>query len=1045
MSIGKLILHNRLSILSQFRVEIMCYNNLVVISPTHQLVTSADGSPHRQYMAQPHYTREQLINMSSKLKSCKYSILSFSAIETIRKLKINKRPSKLGSRLNNYTSKVNTKNLVQIHLGAGQVKTSNVRVGTVNTRSVKNKSDLIIETSKLENLDFLVISETWLKEEDAHWVATSSLATDEYRIQTINRQGKQGGGVALLHKNRYQVTRDHNAPQLDLLEYGIWSTRVRNKILTIAGLYHPPLGNTRNTPARFLDQVSELVQYLFTIHKNLVLLGDFNIHINRLDNQDTQAYIDTMEALGLVHHINQPTHQLGNTLDLIYTESLEPIPVSHAFTSNFISDHCLVGIELEMRKQQVRIESSKTRNYKNFSTSSFETSFNDSTILAVEVEALERELTRTVDELAPLQDRRKKKIPSRPWYNSTLREQKRIVRTRKRIYNRDRQLHQWKAFTRERNRYTRMLEFQKRHYLVTKVEEATTDSRQLFQLVGSLLGCKEENPLPEATSDSILAEEFAGFFHDKIDNIRSRFNTTAPYKPEEKCDVPILNKFTPISAIQLEKTITRMSSKTCALDIMPTARLKDVLGTILLSLTHIVNKSLAQGEFYTNWKEALVKPLVKNRILGTTLTNYRPVSNLQFISKIVEKVTLDQFTQHCNRNSLLPNYQSAYRQHHSCETSLVKLVNDILWAMEKQLVTVVVILDLSAAFDTVDHDLPLEVLESRFGIVGTARKWYTSYLKPRSFKVSIRSSTSRPRQLDYSVPQGSIQGAFLFIAYASTLDLVVQPSGLELNGFADDHSIRTTFKPSKLDHREEQVTIAKIEATMLKVKSWMDQVRLKLNEAKTEFMYFGWPSQLGKCAVSTIDINGENIARSEVTKYLGAHLDSALNFKKHIKTKCKAAMFNLQRIRAARKYLTRPACNKLMVSLVISHLDYANGLLGGLPKCTIDQLQRVQNIAAKIVLGKGNYDSSTRCLGELHWLPIQHREGLCSNDKTSQLEIPHTTRKTFAARAFSVLGPELWNQLPSEIQHINSYTIFKKTLKTFLYRKSFNGIVGLAN
>ena len=322
-----------------------------------------------------------------------------------------------------------------------------------------------------------------------------------------------------------------------------------------------------------------------------------------------------------------------------------------------------------------------------------------------------------------------------------------------------------------------------------------------------------------------------------------------------------------------------MPSKTCALDIMPTARFKEVLGTILLSITHIVNKSLDQGEFYTSWKEALVKPLVKKKILGTAMTNYRPVSNVQFISKIVEKVTLDQFTQHCNRNSLLPNYQSAYRQYHSCETSLVKLVNDILLAMEKQLVTVVVILDLSAAFDTVDHDLLLEVLEKRFGIAGAARKWYTRYLKPRSFKVSIRGSTSQPRQLDYSVPQGSIQGAFLFIAYASTLDLVMQPSGLELNGFTDDHSIRTTFKPSKLDHKEECDTIANIEKTMLKVKSWMDQVCLKLNEAKTEFIYFGWPSQLGKCTVSTIDINGENIARSKVTKYLGAHLDSALNFK----------------------------------------------------------------------------------------------------------------------------------------------------------------------
>ena len=184
-------------------------------------------------------------------------------------------------------------------------------------------------------------------------------------------------------------------------------------------------------------------------------------------------------------------------------------------------------------------------------------------------------------------------------------------------------------------------------------------------------------------------------------------------------------------------------------------------------------------------------------------------------------------------------------------------------------------------------------------------------------------------------------------------------------------------------------------------------------------------------------------------------------------------MFNLQRIHATRKYLTRSASNRLMVSLVISHLNYTNALLGGLPKCSIDQLQRVQNIAAKIVLGKGRYDSSTRSLAELHWLQIQQRiefkiitlvhkslhrlapqylvnlltrkvqrrEGLHSNDRTNQLEIPTTTRKTFTARAFSVQGPQLWNQLPEELQQIDSYTLFKKNLKTFLYRKAFSGLV----
>ena len=144
--------------------------------------------------------------------------------------------------------------------------------------------------------------------------------------------------------------------------------------------------------------------------------------------------------------------------------------------------------------------------------------------------------------------------------------------------------------------------------------------------------------------------------------------------------------------------------------------------------------------------------------------------------------------------------------------------------MENQLVMATVILDLSAAFDTVDHDILLDVLDKRFGIVGSARKWYESYLKPRRFKVAVEDKTSQPRQLDYSVPQGSVQGAFLFIAYASTLDQIVDSNKLTLNGFADDHSVRRSFKPSKLDHKEELETIAIMEQSMQDIKVWMDQV-----------------------------------------------------------------------------------------------------------------------------------------------------------------------------------------------------------------------------
>ena len=440
-----------------------------------------------------------------------------------------------------------------------------------------------------------------------------------------------------------------------------------------------------------------------------------------------------------------------------------------------------------------------------------------------------------------------------------------------------------------------MLNYYKRNHLVGQVKDAQNDSKQLFRIVDRILGRKNENPLPKAASTLELTEDFASYFHTKIDTIREGFNGIDSYKPQPR-DVPQLVKFAPVSPSELGKIIRKMLPKMCKLDQIPTNKLQEILDGCLPALLHITNRSLELGEFADGWKEALVKPLIKKRQLGTINSNYRPVSNLSFISKIVEKATLEQFNNHCNQHSLLPEYQSTYRKHHSCETSLVRLVNDILWNMEKQLVTPIVILDLSTAFDTVDHDPLLGVLATRFGIQGKALEWYSNYLKPRRFRVTIEEETLKPRQLDYSVPQGSIQGAFLFIAYASTLDQVINSSQLELNGFTDDHSVRSSFKPSKLDHTKEHQTTAIIEKSMQDIKVWMDQVHLKMNNSKTEFIYFGWPSQLEKCTTRKIDVNGEEITRSDHTRYLGAYLNQKLDFKLHIQAKSRAAILNVLRI-----------------------------------------------------------------------------------------------------------------------------------------------------
>ena len=192
-----------------------------------------------------------------------------------------------------------------------------------------------------------------------------------------------------------------------------------------------------------------------------------------------------------------------------------------------------------------------------------------------------------------------------------------------------------------------------------------------------------------------------------------------------------------------------------------------------------------------------------NKKVGMELTNtsYCPVSKLPFLSKVVEKSVLLRFNRHCNEKNLMPSYQSAYRANFSCETVLLKLTDDLLWAMEHQEVTPVVAIDLSATFDTVDHDLLLSVLSKKFGVVDRALNWFESYLRPRSFQVLIGDTRSKEIELPFSVPQGSCDGPVLYSVYASTLQEVINDQDespsinrpIELYGFVDNHAYKKSF------------------------------------------------------------------------------------------------------------------------------------------------------------------------------------------------------------------------------------------------------------
>ena len=211
-------------------------------------------------------------------------------------------------------------------------------------------------------------------------------------------------------------------------------------------------------------------------------------------------------------------------------------------------------------------------------------------------------MERTLDIIASLEEKQKPKRKNIPWVISQLLKQRKIVRNRERPYIKYTENHDWRAFTRECNRYNRMLDYNKTHYLVTKINEANKDSKKLFRALYSILGNKNENPLPTGTTNSQLAEDFADFF---LNNIREGF-TNIPVYQLRQLDMPKLRNFTPVTQRPLAKIIKAMPAKTCQL----------VLEGCLLALTLITNRLLHRNLLCKEWKEVLVKPLKKNHQLA---------------------------------------------------------------------------------------------------------------------------------------------------------------------------------------------------------------------------------------------------------------------------------------------------------------------------------------------------------------------------------------------------------------------------------------------
>ena len=250
-----------------------------------------------------------------------------------------------------------------------------------------------------------------------------------------------------------------------------------------------------------------------------------------------------------------------------------------------------------------------------------------------------------------------------------------------------------------------MLDEAERRYCQNQLQDNSNNAKKIFGICNGILGRKRDLPLPPGYTEEEQAERFNKFFITKIINIQENLqaNPVQCTIAEDHRNPPSFTQFKELSEHDIVKLINQSPSKSCELDPIPTAILKEVLPLIGPLFTSVLNESLQTGVFPQDLKEALVKPLLKKANLDLIDKDYRPVSNLEFMGKTIEHAVTSQLTQHISENSLLEPMQSAYRSGHSTETALLKVKTDLLHAIDCQEVACLILLDLSLAFNTVDH------------------------------------------------------------------------------------------------------------------------------------------------------------------------------------------------------------------------------------------------------------------------------------------------------------------------------------------------------